>query len=114
MKAIEIIKNKRIKKGINQRELSEILNLPINAWQKIESGTQSLKLEDFLKIIKYLEIPITAFNDEQLIVISENDLKDLSKASELLNNVTSKISEASYITIGDNNNIQIGNNNRGK
>lgn len=114
MKAIEIIKNKRLKKGINQREISEFLKLPINAWQKIESGTQSLKLEDFLKVIKYLDIPITAFNNEQLIVISETDLQDLNKASEILNKVTSKLTEASYISIGDNNNIQIGNNNRGK
>lgn len=111
---LEIIKKERKNKKISQEEIAKKMGIARTTYQAIELGNIKLTFDDFIKIIKVLEIPITTFTNKNLIVISDEDLIKLNKASELLNSVTSKISEASYITIGDNNNIQIGNNNKGK
>ena len=72
MNAIEIIKQKRKELGITQDELSKKIGLSETAINKTEIGTRQLKLEDFLKIIKELNIPITKFSEEELIVISKS------------------------------------------
>lgn len=101
MKAVEIIKQKRIQLKISQRELSEKLKLPINGWQKIENGQQNLKLEEFLYVIKLLNIPITTFSESELLVISKEDYNKIKKATELLNSVANKL-KYQEINISDN------------
>lgn len=91
MNAIEIIKAKRLELKINQRDLSSRLDLPLNGWQKIESGDQNLRLEDFLKVIEILQIPITTFVDKDLIVISKDEVTQLSKCAEIIIDITKKL-----------------------
>lgn len=91
MNPIEIIKKKRIKKGLTQKELSDYLKLPKNGWQKIESGNQCLKLDDFLKIIEFLNIPLTAFSQEEIFIITKNDLFELTKNVNNIKKITDKI-----------------------
>ena len=112
MKALEIIKKRRIQLKISQRELSENLKLPLNGCQKIENGSQNLKLDEFLKVIKILNIPITSFSDTELLVISKDDLDNIKKATELLNSVANKLKNQE-INISDNHGtININQNNK--
>ena len=101
MNAIEIIKQKRKELGITQDELSKKIGLSETAINKTEMGTRQLKLEDFLKIIKELNIPITKFSEEELIVISKSDLDKLKKATQLINQVADNINNQNLI-INDN------------
>ena len=109
---LEIIKNQRKIKKISQEEMALKIGIARTSYQAIELGKVKLTFEDFLKIIKILDLPINVFTDKKLIVITEDDLKKINKATELLEEVTSKLSQSSSINIGSNNNIQIGNNNR--
>lgn len=91
MNAIEIIKAKRVKLNIKQRELSSKLGLPLNGWQKIEAGVQNLRLEDFLKVIEILDIPITTFVDKDLIIISKEEVIQLNKYADAISEITKKL-----------------------
>lgn len=112
MDILDIFKKRRIELNITQRELSNKLGMAINAYQKIESKTQDLKLDTFLKLINILEIPITTFLNDDLIIISKEDLNKIKDATELLTTVTEKLNNqtkysnnSNNITVGDGNTI---------
>ncbi len=108
MDILEIIKKRRIELNMTQREISSLLGMSINTWQKIESKTQDLKLDVFLKVISILNIPITMFSNKDLIVISKEDLNKIKDATELLTEVTKKLN-SQQININDNHgNISFG------
>lgn len=93
MKTLEIIKQYRKAKGLTQEQLGAKLQMAKQTYQSIESGVSKLNIFDFLKIIEILEIPITLFVEDDLIVISKSDLENLEKYSKAIYDITSKISE---------------------
>lgn len=61
MSKIKILKIGRVKKGLTQKQLSEILGMSIATVNKIEKGTKSIddmKVKDLKKLCKALDISI--------------------------------------------------------
>jgi len=55
----EIIRNKRIEKGLPQRALGAILNVDQSRVSNIEHGKQELKFLEAVKLAEFLEINIS-------------------------------------------------------
>lgn len=110
MKALEIIKLKRKEKGFNQDYMAEKLQMARSSYQAIESGINNMNIIDFFKILEILEIPLTLFSDDEIIVLEKKDLNELIYHSNEMQKLINKIEKTSTISIGDNNNIQIGSN----
>lgn len=110
MKALEIIKIKRKEKGYNQDYMAEKLQIARSTYQAIESGVNNMNIVDFFKILEILEIPLTLFSEQEIIVLEKEDLNKLIFHTNEMQKIINKISKTSSITIGNNNNIQIGNN----
>lgn len=110
MKALEIIKIVRKQKGFNQDYMAEKLKMARSSYQAIESGQNNMNIIDFFKIIEILEIPLTMFSEEEIIIIERKDLNKLLYHYNEMQKIIEKIEKNSSITIGNNNNIQIGNN----
>lgn len=91
MDVLEIIKNKRKEKGLTQEQMAKLLNIPRTTYQNIENNFVTLKIYDFFKIIKILNIPLDIFQDEKYIIISEQDFEALKKASDTISSITEKI-----------------------
>lgn len=112
MDVLTIIRKFRQKKGFTQDDIAKKLGIARTTYQAIESGVNNLKIDDFFAIIKILEIPLSTFSNEDLIVISRDDLTKLKDAAATINDITEKLSAGISITIGDNSpsNINIGSN----
>lgn len=91
MDLLEIVKIKRKEKGLTQEQMAKLLNMPRTTYQNIENNFVTLKIYDFFKIIKILNIPLEIFQDEKYIVISEKDFEALKKASDTISSITEKI-----------------------
>ena len=113
MDILQIIKEYRKKRGYTQEQLGLKLSMAKSTYQSIESGGCKLNVFDFFKIIEILDIPLSAFSNEQLIVISKHDLESIEKHSRALYDITSKVKDQNSNSLGTtkNTNIQIGNNN---
>lgn len=112
MNILEKIKNKREELKISRKEIAESLNLEQTTYRDIENGKIRLSLENFLIICKKLELsPINLLvdNNEQYILINKQDLDNIDAIIKTLNKIKNQ-ANTNHITIGDNNNIQIGNN----
>jgi len=93
MDPIEIIKQFRKKKNMTQSELSKKLKLPINAWQKIESKNQSLRITDFFKVIKILNIPLSIFDENNNYLISSNQMNVILNSIEQLSEIAKELNK---------------------
>ena len=91
MEVLEIIKAKRKELNITQEKMANLLNMPRTTYQNIENNFVTLKIYDFFRIIKILQIPLESFQDENYIVISESDFKELKKAANTISHITDKI-----------------------
>lgn len=111
MDTLQIIKEYRKKRGYTQEQLGLKLSMAKSTYQSIESGGCKLNVFDFFKIIEILDIPLSAFSNEQLIVISKYDLESIEKHSKALYDIASKVKDQnmSSIKTAENSNIQIGN-----
>lgn len=56
---IEIIRNKRIEKGLPQRKLGAVLDLDQSTVSNIEHGKKELKFSEAVKLAEFLGISIT-------------------------------------------------------
>lgn len=111
MKALEIIKEKRKEKNISQGTIAKQLKMARSTYQALESGQNKMNIIDFFKIIEILEIPITLFAEEEIIMIEKKDFNKITQYSNELNKLINKINENNNnITIGNNSNVQIGSN----
>lgn len=66
MDILDIIKTKRKELNITQEQMAKLLNMPRTTYYNIEANAVTLKIYDFLKIIKILDIPLGYFTDEEL------------------------------------------------
>ena len=97
MKPIEIIKVYRKKRNYTQEDIAKELNMDRTTYNNIEKGKNNLKADDFIKLINYLKIPIMELSEEELIVISKEDLEILNKSVNALSELTKNINEKSKI-----------------
>lgn len=91
MDVLDLIKRKRKELNITQERMAVLLNMPRTTYQNIENNFVTLKIYDFFRIIKILQLPLELFQDENYIVISEADFKELKKAANTISNITEKI-----------------------
>lgn len=75
MKAIDLIRDYRIKKGISMKECAKIINLSIAGYSEIEHHRVKLSADDFLALVKFLNIDLNNFSN----IIETNQLKPLTK-----------------------------------
>lgn len=111
------LKELRKNKKISQQELADKLNISRESISKYEKGEQEASYATLKKISNFFNVSIDyllSASDEEIIMITKEDLFKLKEASETIKSITEKITAGINITIGDNNNIQFGNNNRGK
>ena len=105
MDVSEIIKQKRKEANITQDQMAKLLNMPRTTYQNIENNLVAMKIYDFFKIVKILNIPLEMFQEEKYIVISQNDFNILKEATSNLKNLADKIE--SNITIQNNNVVNV-------
>ena len=103
MDVLEIIKEKRKEANLTQDDMAKRLNMPRTTYHNIESNVVTLKIYDFFRIIRILNIPLEIFQDNKYIVLSEEDFDSLKKASNTISHITDKIQ--SNINIVNNSNV---------
>lgn len=91
MDVLEIIRAKRKSLGITQEHMARLLCIPRSTYNGIETNVIQLKIYDFFRIVKILDIPLETFQDEKYIVITQDDLNDLLKSVERINTIAQKI-----------------------
>lgn len=69
----DVIKKRRLEKGISQKELAERLGLSPQNIAQWETGKRNPKIQTLEKIAAALEIPITDLLPEQMAYISQDD-----------------------------------------
>lgn len=70
------IRNIRQKRGLNQQDLADKLNLSQSAYAKIENGRTALDVTRLLVLSEYLEVPIIDFLPDQkgtMFQLNSND-----------------------------------------
>lgn len=102
MNAIEIIKEYRKKRNLTQEQISKVIGIDRTSYNNLENGKTNLRADDFVKLINYLNIPITALSSEDLIVISKHDLDILNKSIRDLNEVSNRINEQAKVSNNPN------------
>ena len=102
MDYLTIIRQKRKEAGLTQDEMAKLLNIPRSTYQSIEGNIVGLKVHDFLRIIKILDIPLEIFQEKDYIVISQEDFVKLKESSDAIKTISDKIEQNINIT---NNNI---------
>ena len=103
MDVLEIIKEKRKEANLTQDDMAKRLNMPRTTYHNIESNVVTLKIYDFFRIIRILNIPLEIFQDNKYIVLSEEDFDSLKKASNTISHITDKIQ--SNVNIVNNSNV---------
>lgn len=101
MDVSEIIKQKRKEANITQDQMAKLLNMPRTTYQNIENNLVAMKIYDFFKIVKILNIPLEMFQEEKYIVISQDDFNVLKESTNNLKTLADKIE--SNVTIQNNN-----------
>lgn len=91
MKALEIIKEKRKEKNISQDTIAKQLKIARSTYQALESGQNKMNIIVFFKIIEILDIPITLFAEEEIIIIEKKDFNEITKYTSRLNKLVNKI-----------------------
>ena len=91
MDILEIIKAKRKEDNLTQDQMAKLLNMSRITYQKIENNLVTLKIYDFFRIIKILNIPLEAFQDGKYILIQEDDYYDLKNTSEKISKIVKRI-----------------------
>ena len=82
--------------------MAEKLGMARTTYQAIESGVNNLKIDDFFSILKILDIPLSVFSNEDLIVIPRDDLVKLKYAASTIKDITEKLSTNINIIVEDN------------
>lgn len=103
MDVLEIIKAKRKEANLTQEQMATLLKMPRTTYQNIENNFVTLKIYDFFRIIRILNIPLEIFQDNKYIVLSEEDFDSLKKASNTISHITDKIQ--SNVNIVNNSNV---------
>jgi transcriptional regulator with XRE-family HTH domain len=67
----EIIRRYRLKAGLSQMRLAELLGVTYQQIQKYESGKSGISVERLLQIADALSVPVTRFFPSEKEVISE-------------------------------------------
>lgn len=107
------LKELREKNNVSQKELADFLNLTQVQISKYELGKNEPDLTTTKKIATYFNVTIDYLlgtSEENIILITKQDLDVLKESADKINKIVSKISSGSDIHVGNNNNIQIGNN----
>ena len=94
MKLNETLKHYRLRRGRTQKECAELLNMSQSAYSDIESGITKIKAEDFLKLINFLDIEISIFqnSDNKLTLkLSNNEVVKLQEVISFLQNLSEKL-----------------------
>ena len=93
---LNVIKEYRKKRHMNQEEVARRMNMARTTYQAIESGRNRLKVEDFAHIVNILEIPIYEFEegDRYQLILSKDDvtnwLKVLTKFQKMVEVIDNK------------------------
>ena len=58
-----ILKERRIEKGLTQRELADVLGVKDNAYSQYESGVRKMDAASFIKICNVLDLQLSDFMD---------------------------------------------------
>lgn len=90
MDILDIIKTKRKELNMTQEQMAKLLNMPRTTYYNIEANAVTLKIYDFLKIIKILDIPLGYFTDEDYVIIPKKDFEELKKATNTISSITEK------------------------
>lgn len=107
------LRDLRVKKGISQKNLAESLNISRESISKYENGEQEPSYATLKRISKYFDVSIDFLlgsNDEDLIVISKQDLLRLKNAADTINDITEKLNNQTKYS-NNSNNITVGNGN---
>lgn len=99
------LKELRKKRKLSQQELADLLNISRESISKYEKGEQEATYQTLKRIAKIFNVSIDYLldtTDDNLIVISKEDLIKLKNATETINDITSKLSSGININIGDN------------
>lgn len=102
MNAIDVIKIYRKKRKLTQEQIANVIGIDRTSYNNLETGKTNLRADDFIKLVNYLKIPITALSSEDLIVISKKDLDILNKSIKDLNEVSNRINESSKVNSNQN------------
>ena len=110
MELIKKIQNIREYKKITRKEIAQQINISPHTYKDIEYGKIRLSLKNFLSICSVLNIsPMELLKEnenEHYILISNQDLQDLNRIVNKINNQTINSQKNDNITIGNNNNIK--------
>lgn len=96
---IDKIKRVRISRNISQKEMGHVLSVAKETYRDIETGRVRLKLDDYLKICDYLQVPSFYFLshdiDDYALIPRENLQKILGLAEQVVAIKNHVISEGS-------------------
>ena len=102
MNAIEIIKIYRKKRNLTQEQLAKIIKIDRTSYNNLETGKTNLRADDFIKLVNFLNIPITELSNEDLIVISKKDLEIMNRSIKELSEISNRINESAKIKNNQN------------
>ena len=110
MEIYKILRIEREKKKISRKKIAEKLYISDGTYRDIETGKIRLSLENFLSICSILNIsPMELLKENEndhYILISNQDLQDLNRIVNKINNQTINSQKNDNIPIGNNNNIK--------
>lgn len=107
------LKELREKNNMSQTDLANYLNLTQVQISKYELGKNEPDLNTIKKIATLFNVTIDYLlseKEENIILITRDDLNTLKESADKINKIVSKISNGNNIHVGSNSNVQIGNN----
>ena len=105
MEAIDIIREIRKQKKVSQSKIAELLNCSTGNYNDIEHHRNNLKVEDFIIICNFLEIPLSIFSKNEFsIELTAEDVKNMQNFSKTIDKINNQIN------IFNNGNVVIENN----
>ncbi len=110
---MEKLKYLRNLNNISQKELAEKLNISRESISKYEKNEQEPSFATLKKIAKYFNVTIDYLldsSDENLVLISKEDLQKLKTASQTIDAIAKKL-DSQGKNFDQSNNIQIGDHN---
>lgn len=96
---LEIIKYYRKKQGLRQSDVALRLCIARSTYRSIENNRHHLYFEDFLRIVKILEIPFSAFwdKDEYYFFITKDELKVWKQFCRKINNYIALVEDREFL-----------------